>query len=127
MRMILNRKRVFLILLLLGLIALPFAGLSNYMIRVLVNCLLYSVLALSLNMFSGICGQISLGHIGFFCIGAYTSALMALRLGAPFVVCFLFAGLLAGLAAFLIGIPALRRLLGDHHPQFFGDYPAGHP
>lgn len=108
MRTILNRKRGLLLLLMLGLIVLPFTGLSNYTIRVLVNCLLYSVLALSLNMFSGICGQISLGHIGFFCVGAYTSALMALRLGAPFIVCFLSAGLLAGLAAFLIGIPALR-------------------
>lgn len=108
MRKILNKKRVLLALLLLMLVILPFTGLSNYMIRVLVNCLLYSVLALSLNMFSGICGQISLGHIGFFCIGAYTSALMALRLDMPFGICFLSAGILAAVAAVLVGIPALK-------------------
>ena len=95
------------------------------MVRVLVNCLLYSVLALSLNMFSGICGQISLGHIGFFCIGAYTSALMSLRLNAPFGLCFLSAGVLAAIAAILIGIPglkAVRRLSGHHYDQFFRDH-----
>lgn len=103
-----NSRRLLLCLLLVGLVILPFAGLSNYMVRVLVNCLLYSALALSLNMFSGICGQISLGHIGFYCIGAYTSALMSLRLDAPFLLCFLCAGILTGFVAFLIGIPALR-------------------
>ena len=108
MRKVVSKKRVLLFLLIVGLMILPFTGLSNYAIRILVNCLLYSVLALSLNMFSGICGQISLGHIGFYCIGAYTSALMALKLETPFFVCFLSAGLLAGIAAFLIGVPALR-------------------
>ena len=101
-------KRLLPLLFLMLLGALPFAGLSNYMIRVLVNCLLYSVLALSLNLFSGICGQISLGHIGFYCLGAYTSALMALRLELPFIVCFLSAGVIAGLGALLIGIPSLK-------------------
>lgn len=103
-----NTRSLLLGLLLAGLVILPFAGLSNYMVRVLVNCLLYSALTLSLNMFSGICGQISLGHIGFYCIGAYTSALMSLRLGLPFILCFLCAGLLTGIVAFLIGIPSLR-------------------
>lgn len=108
MKKILTKRSILLALLLIGLVILPFMGLSNYMVRVLVNCLLYSVLALSLNMFSGICGQISLGHIGFFCIGAYTSALMSLRLNAPFGLCFLSAGVLAAVAAILIGIPALK-------------------
>ncbi len=103
-----NSRRLLLCFLLVGLVILPFAGLSNYMVRVLVNCLLYSALALSLNMFSGICGQISMGHIGFFCIGAYTSALMSLRLHVPFLLCFLCAGVLAGVVAFLIGVPSLR-------------------
>ena len=102
MKKILTKRSILLALLLIGLVILPFMGLSNYMVRVLVNCLLYSVLALSLNMFSGICGQISLGHIGFFCIGAYTSALMSLRLNAPFGLCFLSAGVLAAVAAILI-------------------------
>lgn len=108
MKKIVNNKKLQLALLLAVLVILPFLGLSNYMIRVLVNCLLYSALALSLNLFSGICGQISLGHIGFFCIGAYTSALMSLRLHTPFAVAFLSAGVLAGFAALLIGIPSLK-------------------
>lgn len=103
-----TRNQVLLALFIAALIALPFLGLTNYMVRVLVNCLIYSVLALSLNLFSGICGQISLGHVGFFCIGAYTSALVSLRAGLPFVVCFLAAGILAGIAAMIIGVPSLK-------------------
>ena len=101
-------KRALFALFVVVVIALPFMGLTNYMVRVLVNCLLYSVLALSLNLFSGICGQISLGHVGFFCIGAYTSALVSLRTELPFAVCFLAAGILAGVAAMIIGIPSLK-------------------
>ena len=94
---------------LLGLLAvLPFLGFTNYMVRVMVNCLLYVALALSLNLFSGVCGQISLGHIGFFCIGAYTSALLALKLNLPFILCFLAAGLMAGLVGLCIAIPSLK-------------------
>ena len=108
MKKILNNKKILLAVLLIALVILPFLGLSNYMVRVMVNCLLYVALALSLNMFSGVCGQISLGHIGFFCIGAYTSALLALRLELPFIVCFLLAGLLSGLVGLLIAIPSLK-------------------
>lgn len=87
---------------------LPLMGLSNYLVRVMVNCLLYVALALSLNLLSGICGQISLGHIGFYAIGAYTSALLSIRLGLPFLVCFLGAGLVAGLLGLAIALPSLR-------------------
>jgi len=70
--------------------------------------LIYAIVALGLNLLLGYAGQISLGHAGFFAIGAYTSALLTLRLGVPFVVALLAAGFLTAAIGFLLGLPALR-------------------
>jgi len=53
-------------------------------------------------------GEFSLGHVGFMCIGAYTSALLTMKLGFPFAVTLLIGGLLAGLVAFGLGYPFMR-------------------
>jgi branched-chain amino acid transport system permease protein len=47
-------------------------------------------------------------HITFFAVGAYTSALLATKLGLPFVVCFLAAGILPAIVAALVGWPSVR-------------------
>ena len=80
----------------------------------------YIVLAVSLNLLVGICGELSLGHAGFMGIGAFTGIVVtavlanvipnpALRLAAAMVV----GGLVAGIMGFMIGIPVLR-LRGDY-------------
>ncbi len=74
------------------------------------------VLALGLNLITGITGQFSLGHAGFMAIGAYTSALMTLRMSDSIVMVILaliLGGILSGFLGFLIGIPTLR-LRGDY-------------
>ncbi|HQL90850.1 MAG TPA: branched-chain amino acid ABC transporter permease [Syntrophales bacterium] len=73
---------------------------------------IYAVFALSLNVEIGYTGLFNFGHVAFFAIGAYTSALLTLA-GAPFGL-----GLAAGLAAaglcgYLLSIPALK-LQGDY-------------
>ncbi len=74
------------------------------------------ILALGLNLITGITGQFSLGHAGFMAIGAYTSAMLVTRIGDSFgsllLVC-LAATVMGGLAGFLIGVPTLR-LKGDY-------------
>ncbi len=86
----------------------------------LVPACAYIVLAVSLNLLVGICGELSLGHAGFMGIGAFTgiinTALLAeavpsgpLRLVLGMIV----GGVLAGVIGFLIGIPVLR-LRGDY-------------
>ena len=86
----------------------------------LVPACAYIVLAVSLNLLVGICGELSLGHAGFMGIGAFTgiitTALLAeavpsgpLRLVLGMVA----GGVLAGIIGFLIGIPVLR-LRGDY-------------
>ncbi|MEW8974129.1 MAG: branched-chain amino acid ABC transporter permease [Tissierellaceae bacterium] len=71
------------------------------------------ILAVSLNLITGFTGQFSLGHAAFMSIGAYASGIMTARLGQPFIVGIIFAGVFASLAGILIGIPTLR-LKGDY-------------
>ena len=65
------------------------------------------ILAIGLNMISGYCGQISLGHAAFYGIGAYTAALMA-KAGLPGPVNLLAAMAVAGAAGVVVGMASLR-------------------
>ncbi|WHH57648.1 branched-chain amino acid ABC transporter permease [Petroclostridium sp. X23] len=87
---------------------LPFIGLGDYILRIAVMAGIYIILALSLNLVTGITGQISLGHAAFYGIGAYTSALLSLSYGISFWVTMPAAVVLASLAGLLIGLPSLK-------------------
>lgn len=63
--------------------------------------------ALSLNLITGFCGQISLGHAAFFGIGAYTSALLA-KAGVPFFATLPAAMALPSLFGVVVGLASLR-------------------
>ena len=65
------------------------------------------ILALSLNLISGYCGQISLGHAAFYGMGAYSAALMT-KAGIPFAIALFGAGVMAGLLGLLVGLASLR-------------------
>lgn len=71
------------------------------------------ILAVSLNLITGITGQFSLGHAAFMAVGAYTSAILTSNFEMPFVVGIMGAAIMAALAGILIGIPTLR-LKGDY-------------
>jgi branched-chain amino acid transport system permease protein len=81
---------------------------SPYHLHVLIMAGIFSVLALSLNLLLGYTGQLSLGHAAFFGIGAYTSALVTLRLAWPVWSGLLAAVLAAGLAGYGIGRLSLK-------------------
>lgn len=83
-----------------------------YLIHILILIGIYGILTLSLNIAIGYTGLINLGHIAFFGIGAYTSALLT-RAGLPFLLAWLAAGLLAMLAGYLLSWPS-RRIKGDY-------------
>ena len=97
-----------------------FGMLSSSWKGYLVPICAYVVLAVSLNLLVGICGELSLGHAGFMGIGAFTGIVVAAVL-APFIpnpalrlTAAMFAGgIMAGILGFLIGIPVLR-LRGDY-------------
>ena len=63
--------------------------------------------ALSLNVITGFCGQVSLGHAAFYGIGAYTAALLT-KAGVPLAVALLPAAALAGAVGLIVGLAALR-------------------
>ncbi len=73
------------------------------------NTLMMSaILALGLDLLLGWSGQFAFAHIAFFGIGIYTTALLQMRLGVPFVVGVPLAAILAGLVGLAIAIPATR-------------------
>ena len=66
------------------------------------------MVAIGLNILVGYTGQISLGHAGFFAIGAYTQALLIGKAGFHWAMALPFAGLVAAVFGFLLALPALR-------------------
>jgi len=61
-----------------------------------------------LNILTGYCGQISIGHAGFMAVGGYTSAILCAKLGWPFWAALPCAALSAGLAGLIFGLPSLK-------------------
>ena len=98
------------LLLLLAVLALtaPFWLANPYYLHVLIMAGIFAVLALSLNLLLGYTGQLSLGHAGFFGIGAYASALCTLKLGRSAWEGMALAALLAGVSGWAIGRLALK-------------------
>ncbi len=65
------------------------------------------ILALSLNIITGFCGQVSLGHAAFYGVGAYTAAYLA-KLGVPLPLTLLAGTLMAGAIGIVVGLTSLR-------------------
>ena len=78
-----------------------------YLVSLATVAALNVMLAVGLNMISGFCGQISLGHAAFYGIGAYVAALAAVA-GGPFVTNLLLGLAAAAFAGFIVGFIALR-------------------
>lgn len=85
----------------------------DYLFHLLIILAIYSILAVSLNLMWGVAGLLSLGHAAFFGIGAYTSALLGIKLGFPF----LWATAVGALAAMAAGVimGALTLRLGEDY------------
>ncbi|HEY3366375.1 MAG TPA: branched-chain amino acid ABC transporter permease [Symbiobacteriaceae bacterium] len=89
-------------------LVLPWLFPNDYTRHLLVMAMLAAVTVSSLNLIHGMTGQLSLGHAAFYGIGAYTSALLVMRLGVPFWLAFLGAIALGGLTGLLVGLPVLH-------------------
>lgn len=93
---------------------------SSLLKGLLVPLCVYAILAVSLNLVVGILGELSLGHAGFMCVGAFTSAFFsmcmkntAMSSGLRFLIAILIGAASAAICGILIGIPVLR-LKGDY-------------
>lgn len=112
-----------------GIVAVAFAiveamqatgSVSSLLQGLLVPLCIYSILAVSLNITVGFLGELSLGHAGFMCVGAYTSSLFSICTESTitsawvrFPLAILVGGVCAAVFGILIGIPVLR-LKGDY-------------
>ena len=94
-------------------------NLSSHLKGLLVPMTYYAVIAVALNLCVGILGELSIGHCGFMCLGAFSSAFFskatenALPTVPRFIIAFIIGIGVAALFGFLIGIPVLR-LKGDY-------------
>ncbi len=79
----------------------------SYLLTLGIFCCIYVLLSVSLNVAVGFTGLFNLGHIAFYGIGAYASALLVMA-GVPFIVALVLAAIIAGLSSFIISIPTLR-------------------
>ena len=83
-----------------------------YLNHLLIIICIYLILALSLQLSLGYTGLLNLGHIAFFGIGAYVTALLA-KAGFPFWLCLMVAGILPAVFGYLLSLPT-NRLKGDY-------------
>jgi branched-chain amino acid transport system permease protein len=95
-------------ILFLVLLALPLVITNDYDIHLFIMIGIFALLAMGFNLIFGYIGQLSLGHTAYYAIGAYASALAALKWGFPFWLGLAFAGVVTGIFGFLIGVIALR-------------------
>lgn len=102
-----DKKGIGLWLLLIATCLIPFLGLSQYYIHVLIMIFIYVIYS-STYRFILRTGQLHFGAHGFIGVGAYASVLMVMRLNVPFWVAMPLGGLAGGLLAVAIGYPALR-------------------
>ncbi|MBW2061058.1 MAG: branched-chain amino acid ABC transporter permease [Deltaproteobacteria bacterium] len=83
-------------------------GANEYHYFILNLILINLIAAIGLNLLMGFTGLLSLGHAAFMGVGAYTSALLITKVGCPFVLSVVLAGLVAALFGLIVGIPSLR-------------------
>lgn len=86
---------------------------SAYLIHLLILICIYLILSLSLQLVVGYTGLLNLGHIAFYAIGAYVSALLILNLHWPFWLGFLTAGIISAIFGYFLSWP-INRLKGDY-------------
>lgn len=93
---------------------------SSLMKGLLVPLCIYVIMAVSLNLAVGILGELSLGHAGFMCVGAFASSFFSITMfnsipmtGLRFFLAILIGAAAAAVAGIIVGIPVLR-LKGDY-------------
>lgn len=82
----------------------------EYLLHILIMILLYVMLTQSLTLTAGYSGLISLAHAGFYGIGAYTSAILSVNYGFPFLATLPIAMLISGILAVFVSVIALRTV-----------------
>jgi len=83
-------------------------AIGRYYTQMLALAGIYTIVGHGLNLLSGYTGQTSLGHAGFYAVGAYAGALLATKLGIGFWAALPASMILAAVAGLLVAMPALK-------------------
>ncbi|MCB1972351.1 MAG: branched-chain amino acid ABC transporter permease [Geminicoccaceae bacterium] len=102
-----DRRFIVIVVAVVLLAVAPFV-LGRYVLHSMIVAMIFMLPAIGLNLIVGFTGLLSLAQAAFFGIGAYASALMAIHWGTPFYVNFPLAGIVAGVIAAPLAVPALR-------------------
>ena len=86
---------------------------SFYQTNIMISALLYVMLALGLNIVVGLAGQLVLGYVAFYAVGAYAYGLLHQFFGFGFWMCLPIGGFVAVIFGLALGFPVLR-LRGDY-------------
>ncbi len=86
---------------------------ENYIVALGVTAGLYALMAIGLNVIWGMAGLVNLGLVGFFAVGAYTSALLTVKLGMAIGVGMVAGTIMGGIAGALVAL-ITARLRGDY-------------
>jgi branched-chain amino acid transport system permease protein len=89
-------------------IVLPFVVPSTFYLRIATLTFIFALAVLGLNLLMGFAGQVSLGHAGFFAIGAYAVAIGPTHLGVPAWASLIAGAVVAAFIAFVVGRPILK-------------------
>lgn len=89
-------------------VALPYVVSSTFYLRIGALVFIFALAVLGLNLMMGFAGQVSLGHAGFFGIGAYAVAVLPTHFGVPSWLALIAGVIAAGVLAFVIGRPILK-------------------
>ncbi len=101
-------RKISLALLGVLLLILPVLIPNPYWLHLVIMSAVYMMLASSVDIVYGYAGQLNLGQAAFYAIGAYTAALLMLRLDFSYWIAMPIAGITAALFGILLGIPTLR-------------------
>ena len=102
-----KREQLFACAVLVAAVVFPLLA-GDYALYLLTLIGAYGVVALGLNLLTGLSGQISLGHSGFFAIGAYVVTVLTGKYGFPYLPAVILAVAGGWLVGLLVGFPAVR-------------------
>ena len=101
------RRNMIAAIVIVGISSLILVG-DGYQLYIIALVGLTAIVGVGLNVLVGLTGQISLGHVAFYALGAYAVGIVTTKLEWSFWLALPFAGLIAGLAGAVLAIPALR-------------------
>lgn len=91
------------------LVAVPYLGATRFMLHVASLATIWIVVASYWNLLNGYAGILSLGNLGFFAVGAYTSAVLSRETGlSPWITVFVGGAFTMVVVTVLLGLPVLR-------------------